>query len=805
MSEVRTQAPLRRALMILLGTMLTVAAAGALAQDLSPELLEEASRRTGLSQEEILRRYQQQQQQQGTAAADTSAAPGRTSLEGIDDRGPQAPAPPPGRSESSYWAERPDVVLPMSELIVAPSLVDSLLAEMVAVPDSVKVFGQDFFKLDAALFAPPSFGPVPGDYLLGVGDQIVIDVWGEVELQITRVVDRDGSVILPRGGKVVAHNRTLDELRAAIRERLARSYAGIDDGSIEMDVSLGQLRSIRVFVIGDVVQPGGYEMSSVATVMSALHAAGGPALTGSFRDIRLQRAGETIANLDLYRYLTGGVREQDRVLREGDTILVPPRGRTVNLTGEVRRERIFELTAEETLEDLVRYGGGFTPAAATDVVHVERIVPPAERRPDLPDRTWIDIYLDPATGLLDDPATGVLLNGDRVIVGRIADVVWGWVEIQGHVKNPGRFQFNEGLTVRELVMQSGGPWPDVLLEVAVIDRIDLGERLSTVTVPLGDILAGTAPDIPLQERDVLQVFAQGLMIDRETVDISGEVRDAGSFDFRRGMTLLDLIVRAGGIRAHGDLERIEIHRLEEDKVFSAAESPPEGNIVETILVNMAPDYLRAGSEILLEPYDQVVVRRLPWYQEQRLVQVRGEVLYNGSFALENNSERLSSVVARAGGLKPSAFARGARVERAGLGNVAIDLEAALAEPGGPQDIILQAGDRILVPQHLYTVRVMGEVGFPTALVFEDGKRIDWYVDRAGGYLEQADKGRSRVIHPNGLSQPNKGGHQVLPGSTIVVPVKPPPEGRDTLETVRDFTTILLGLATVWLAIDRSSN
>jgi protein involved in polysaccharide export with SLBB domain len=379
------------------------------------------------------------------------------------------------------------------------------------------------------------------------------------------------------------------------------------------------------------------------------------------------------------------------------------------------------------------------------------------------------------------------------------------VEIQGHVKRPGRYQFNQGMTARELVEQAGGPWPDVLLDVAVIDRIDAQEQLTTVTLPLGAILAGTTADVPLMERDVLQVFAQGVMRDADTVSISGEVREPGELEFRRGMTLLDLIVRAGGITSRGDLERVEIHRLEEDKVFSAAATPPDGNIVETIVVNMAPDYLRAGSDILLEPFDQVVVRRLPWYQEQRLVQVRGEVLYNGTFALESNGERLSSVIERAGGLKPTAYARGARVVRSGIGNVAVDLQAALADPGGPQDIILQDRDQILVPEHLYTVQVTGEVGFPTALVYENGKKIDWYVDRAGGYLEQADKGRSRVIHPNGLSQPNKGGHQVLPGSTIVVPVKPPPEGRDTLETVRDFTTILLGLATVWLAIDRASN
>jgi len=772
-----------------------------LAQDLSPAMLEEASRRTGLSQEEILRRYREQQSQAGQAVADTSQAPGRTSLEGIDDRGTTAPA---GRSESSYWAERPDIVLPMSEAMLDTAAVDSLLEMLTTIPDSLRVFGSGFFSLDAALFSPPSFGPVPPDYLVGVGDEIVIDVWGEVELRVTRIVDRDGSIILPRGGKIVCHDRTLESITNAVRDRLDNSYSGLADGSIELSVTLGKLRSIQVFVIGDVQRPGAYELSSVSTVMSALHAAGGPALSGSYRNIRLQRAGETVTHLDLYRYLTGGAREQDRTLRQGDTILIPPRGRTVQLRGEVRRPAIFELAAGETFDDLLIYGGGFTPVAVTRIVHVERIVPPAMRQPDLPDRTWVDIYLEPTTGKLEDPTTGELADGDVVHVNGIVGEVWGWVEIQGNVKAPGRYQFNQGMTVRELVDLSGGAWPDVLLEVAVIDRIDVQEQLSTVTIPLGDILSGVASDVALEERDILQVFALGAMRDQETVSITGDVRQPGPFEFRQGMTLQDLIVRAGGILSSGDVEHVEIQRLMEDKVFSAAAEPPSGNTVETILVNLGSDYLRHGNDIMLMPFDNVVVRRLPWYEKQRVVQVRGEVFYNGTFSLENESERLSSIVQRAGGLKPNAYARGARVERRGLGNVAVDLVAAMDEPGGPQDIILEAGDQILVPQRQYTVKVVGEVGFPTALVFEDGKNINWYVDRAGGYLEQADKGRSRVIHPNGLSQPNKGGHQVLPGSTIMVPVEPPPEGPTTLQTLREISAIFMALATVWLVIDRST-
>ncbi len=757
------------------------------AQESTQQMLDEAARRTGLSREELLKRYEAGQ-------GGVTAEPGRSELNGIDDSSVI------GRGESSYWVERPDVALPMSEAVITE--VAAAVADDLAVDDGPVMFGENFFDLDANLFAPPSFGPVPSDYTLGVGDELIIDMWGDVEQRVTRVVDRDGSIILPRGGKVLCHDRPLDEVAGAIRKRLAASYAGLDDGSIQLDVGLGKLRSIRVFVIGDVKRPGAYELSSVSTVMTALHAAGGPSGNGSFRAVRLMRGGELVTSLDLYSYLIGGVREQDRVLREGDTVLVPPRGRTVVLAGAVRRGARFELTPNETLEDLLRYGGGFTPVAEQDIVHVERIIPAAERKRDESDRTWLDLYLDPATGRLLEPASGVLLDGDRVVVDTIPDKLWGWVEIKGHVKRPGRYQFNEGLTVSELIAQAGGPWPDVLLQVAVIDRVDDRQQWSTIPLPLGRILQGDAVDAKLQQRDVLHVFAEGELVDRDEVTISGEVRKPGSYTYRQGMTLLDLLVRANGLPATADVSHVEVHRLNERRVFSVDAVMPVDRAIDVIVVDLSPDYL-SQETFELQPKDHIVVRRLPWYREHRLVAVKGEVFYNGDFSLESDDVRLSDIIERAGGLKPTAFPAGARILREGLGNIAVDLVAAMAERGGPQDVLLQRGDQILVPPQQYTVKVVGEVGFPTALVYDEGRNIDWYVGHAGGYLEKADKSRARVIHPNGLSMPNNGKHRVLPGSVIVVPVQPPPEGPTTLETLKEITAIVAAVATTWLVVDKA--
>ncbi|MBD3222214.1 hypothetical protein GF314_13335, partial [bacterium] len=595
------------------------------AQELSPEMLREAARRSGLSEEEILRRYQEQRRD--GAGADTLRSPGRTDLEGIDDRmagRPDSVAVPAGRGESAYWAHRPDVVLPMSDTALEASLGDSLLATMAdSIAAAPELYGRSFFRLPAGVFQPPSFGPVPSDYLIGVGDEIVVDAWGEVEFRVERVVDRDGAIILPRGGEVVCQNRTLADVEEAIRGRLSRSYAGIKDGSIEIDVSLGRLRAIRVFVIGEVVQPGAYEMSSVATVLTALYAAGGPGEQGSLRRVRVERGGETIGILDLYRYLLEGKRDGDVVLREGDTVLVPPRGRTVLLTGEVRRPAFYELLSGETLDDLIEFAGGFTAAAAIEVVGVERIVPPAERGPDQADRTFADIELDPATGEVLDPEAGRLLDGDVVTVDAIGETLWGWVEITGHVKRPGLYEYADGMTVRELVARAGGPWPDTLMDLAVIDRTDAMQRLSTLSIPLGAILDGTRPDVALQERDVLQLFDAGAMIEKETVRISGEVREPGVFTFRSGMTLRDLIARAGGATATADLAHIEVQRLEEENVLSAAAEPPSGSMVRTITIDVTTEGLAGRTTIVLEPWDHVVLRRLPWYERQRLVEIRG--------------------------------------------------------------------------------------------------------------------------------------------------------------------------------------
>ena len=753
--------PVFALLVVLIGLAVPV-----VAQDLTPEMLEEASRRTGLSKEELIRQYEAEKGGTATAGdvADPANQPGRTTLEGVDDSGAQA----------GFKDTAETVMLPFGatlEMEMQDALQEALATETV-LGDSVGYFGTDFFKLEDGVFVPPSFGPVPEDYRLGVGDEIIINVWGGVAFRETRIVDRDGSIILPRAGKIICAGRTLGQVDKTIRVILAQSHASIDadgsgpgEGDTHLEVTLGKLRSIRVYVVGAVNRPGSYELSSVSRVLTALYAAGGPTISGSLRDIRLVRGADTVSHIDLYGYLLGGSRAGDAQLQEGDTVYIPDVGPSVRVRGEIKRPMWYEMKSGETLSDLLDYSGGFTAEASTDVVHIQRILPPGLRKPGEPDHVFLDVTFD-AESMKAKGQPVLLLDGDIVQIDAIKERVENFVEIIGNVKQPGQYQYTEGLTATALVAMAGGLWPDALLERAVVDRTSHAGDLSSFTFPLGLVISGDVDDVVLQAMDQVHVFARWENLERPQVFINGEVYKPFNEDFREGMTLRDLILKAGGFKRNADMMRAEVARLKTDDLRSRDLEMRPIQTVEIIEVALNGDFLTKKDSLLLQAWDRVSIRSLPWWENQNTVQVRGEVFYPGTFSLERKDERLSSLITRAGGLKPDAYLVGARVERIedGVGNIALDLMKAITEPGGEYDIFLKQGDVIIIPDRMFTVKVVGEVGFPTSLVHVEGLDINDYVDMAGGYLEKADKDKSRVIWPNGMSLPNKGGSEVVAGS-----------------------------------------
>lgn len=779
-----------RGILLLPLILVTLAPTALVAQE---GLLDQISRQTGISKEELARR-----------SAEAGVAAPADSGGGQDEGSPGRVLIP---------VEIPPIVLPLSaESRRADSLRVLKREERKGSGEAAApLFGRDFFHLEPGVFAPSSFGPVPDDYRLGIGDQVVIQAWGDVEFRLERIVDRDGTILLPKGGKIRGAGRTLAELAAETRTQLARVYSGLaadpDRSTMFLDVSLGKLRAMRVFVIGDAAQPGAYELSSVSTVFAAVYAAGGPAETGSMRDIRLVRGEEVVARVDLYGYLMGGARTGDALLREFDTVFIPPRGTTVELRGAARRPMRFELREGESVADLLRFGGGFLPTAATEVLHLARILPPDARRPGEPDRTQIDVHLDPATGAARDPSLAELRDGDVVTVDSIGERNEDWVEISGAVKRPGRYQFTEGMDAVDLVTLAGMPWPDYLPERAAVDRVAPDGTYESIGFPIGAALAGTTPPMRLRPMDQLRVFSRWELTDRQSVSISGEVRQPGNFAFREGLTLRELILKAGGLQESADRLQVEVSRPKAEALESSDLRRPPAELVEVLHVPLGLDFLDEEASFMLRARDHVSVRKLPWWEEAMTVVLLGEVLYPGTYTLLRPDERLSEVIARASGLKPTAFPAGARILRTrdDIGNIAVDLVDALKRPGSPADPVLVNGDQVIIPPTPHTVKVVGVVGFPTSVPFVRGKKPGYYVDRAGGYAEQADMRKTRVVYPNGLSRPARRFRpdpDVLPGSTIVVPpLTIEPKG-NRLETLERIASIIASAATTYLVIDR---
>ena len=497
-----------------LGTGPWSAVPAAVAQEVSPELLDEAARRTGLSREELLARYRQRQ---GTAATDTSASgePGRTSLDGIDD----ARLIDSTEQAEERWRDTDAIVELPGTALLESGLLDGLAEDLAVVPgDTVGYFGHDFFRLDEGVFAPPSFGPIGGDHRLGVGDELVINVWGGIDFQLTRIVDRDGAILLPRAGKVVCAGRTLDEVNASVKRQLARSYASIDEdgaaggdeGDTYVEVTLGQLRAIRVFVIGAVQRPGSYELSSASRVLTALYAAGGPTVSGSLRDIRLLRGQDQIASLDMYRYLLGQGSAR-RPAAAGGRYGLRTRRRAQRATG--RRGAPPPLLRDETGRDPERpvrlrrrfHGRCQRPRGGAHLAHT---LPPSARSAGQPDQVLLDIPYDAGRMQAASGRPVLLLDGDLVTVEAITERQDNWVK--GHRSRssaPVPTSSPAGATVLDLLEQVGGLWPDALTERAVLDRTSDTLELSSLTVPLAEIMAGRSPDMQLQPRDELYVFS----------------------------------------------------------------------------------------------------------------------------------------------------------------------------------------------------------------------------------------------------------------------------------------------------------
>jgi len=661
-------------------------------------------------------------------------------------------------------------------------------------------FGYSLFESSPETFQQPAFGPVDPAYPLGPGDEVVLEVWGDTEFRVERTLDREGGVNLPDVGRVVLAGLTLDEVRDTLRRRLSRYYSGLAesdaDATTHLSVTLGNLRVIRVFVLGRARRPGGYDLSAASTVFHGLFFAGGPLTSGTLRDIRVIRGGKEIAVLDVYDYLRTGRRDGDVRLENDDTIFVPPIGPRVSVEGEVRQPGIYEVVPGEDLATLLDTAGGFTETAFPGRIQVERILSAEQQVSTGEDRRLFD-------WAFDRDGSQALRDGDVVTVFPITNRLQNFVKVSGEVRRPGTYELDGDTTLTDVLRQAGGLLETAFLERAEIVRTYDDQRREQIPVNLASVHEDSSKDVVLARRDEIRVYSIWDLEDPRSVSIYGEVRSPGKFELRENMTLADLVLQAGGPLESAYLDEVEVSRID-------PKASSESSTARVHRVAVGPDYLSGeASRFRLQAYDNVFVRERPYYELQRNVVVRGEVQFPGVYTLQRPRETLAEVIERAGGLKPTAFPAGFSLHRSkeALGRIALNLERALEEPASNDNVILFAGDSLFVPEEPKTVTVRGAVGYPTSLVYEKGWSIGDYIARAGGTMDKADKGQVRVVYSTGAAARVKKlwfDPHVLPGSTIVVPEKAE-SGTDWGNVIRETASVLASFATVALVIDRVSD
>ena len=673
-----------------------------------------------------------------------------------------------------------------------------------------KVFGFDFFQNPKISFAPNVNMPTPENYIVGTGDELIIDVWGAAENSFSQKIDNQGNINLNMIGKIRVGGLNFNEVKTKINSALRQIYSGISasEGSynkVYTSVSIGNVRTVKVNIIGEVQVPGTYSLNALSTLLNALYACGGPTETGSFRDIQLIRNGNKIATFDVYNFLLKGSQEGNLNLNDQDIIIVPPYKNQVEVKGNVKREGFYEIKDNENLATLIDFFGGFKANAYKDNLVIERIVGAK--------REVKEVSYSQAN-------TFIMKSGDKLTVQKLSDIYHNKISIGGAVYQPGNYAYTEGMSALDLINRAAGVLDQAHLERGLLFRTTNRVDKQTLNFSVKDLLDKKI-NLPLQANDSLFIFSNDNIKNKQFVRIEGAVKNPRSVPFMEGLKAEDLIIMAGGFTEGADASTIHLSRQVNDENFKT--------ISEVQHISLSPDLKVSSGSVTLQPNDIVTVRYQKGYSAQQLIKIEGEISFPGHYSILTKDERISDFIERAGGITPYAYLKGAtlirkmkdlsdkeqikqlqelnnatneiKIEKIGNDNeyrVGINLEKIKKNKNSYQNLILKNEDILIIPSEKQTVEVKGLVLAPSLVQYEKGKTLKSYVNNAGGFANNARKRAAYVMYANGSVEGTsnflffKSYPKIEPGSIIIIPEKPERKSLSTTETI-SITTALTTL------------
>lgn len=652
---------------------------------------------------------------------------------------------------------------------------------------NVVVFGSELFTTKSLSFEPNQNMPTPPNYVLGPGDQLDINVYGVQQFNYSATISKNGTINIPNVGEVFLSGLAFEAAKNKLQKQIGKIYSTLAGNGSKLSVSVSNYRTILVTIIG-AQQSGNYRLSSMSSVYNALHVAGGPSDIGSYRKIELIRNNKIIRTIDLYRFLTKGDQSDNVSLTDNDVIRIPSYEARVTLEGEIKRPGIFEMVAGENLKQVISYASGFTENAYRNRILVKQKTNSELKVTDLNELTYAS-YLPKA--------------GDMISVDKILDRYENRVQIKGAVYRPGEYSLptSGSMTIKDLLKKADGVTENVFLEKASLIRQKSDLTKEYISFNLQSALNGEeAANMTLQKEDVLVVFYNQELLDGYKLSIAGEVRKPGDYNYVSGMSLYDLLLES---EFFTDLaaSNVTVFRNKKDVVFN----PNDKEKIITLNLNIDPKNPEQAATFILEPQDHIVIRRIVTFETPQMVTVSGEILYPGGYAIAKKEERVMDFITRSGGLTDEADTEAIRVIRNGL-NIPIDWKLISKKPLSTSNLILNAGDNIIIPNKISTVLISGSVMFDTEVPFRKGKNIKYYIKNAGGTAEKGWMKKVYVVHANGSASASgsvfgiRKYPKVFAGSKIIVPTKPEKQRNSSTGEIVGIASVLTSLAGILLAV-----